>query len=121
MVENAPTWLRSKVVGHFDDALCREVIATVDYWRGSRTGLMVFSDVSGVDDYEVPARERISTWLRGSMHVFKEIHVLVNGRTIAWALKLVGMVSGANIIAHHSREAFEAAFERRVRGVALSG
>lgn len=115
IVESAPGWLRSQVVGNFDDDLCQEVIAAVDQWRGSRTGLVAFSDVSRVEDYDVGARERISSWLRESKSAFAEVHVLVNGRTIAWALKLVGMVSGANVIAYHSREAFLNAFERRVR------
>jgi hypothetical protein len=115
IVESTPGWLRSQVVGHFDDDLCREVITAVDQWRGSRIGLIAFSDISHVEDYDVAARERISSWLRGSKSAFAEVHVLVNGRTIAWALKLVGMVSGANVIPYHSREAFLKAFERRVR------
>lgn len=116
VVNRSPTVLRSKCSGRFDDALCAQVIATVDDWRGTRTGLTAFSDVSEIDDYDVTARAGISEWLRRLMGAFETVHILVKGRTIAWAIKIVGIVSGANIVAYHSLDAFEEAYQDFLKG-----
>ena len=104
------------MVGRFDEAACREVIAVVDNWRGSRIGLTVFSDVSGVEDYDVAARELVSDWLKRLGTTFDEVHILVSGRTIAWAIRIVSVVSRAEISSYHSKETFQAAFQSHVQG-----
>lgn len=112
--ESTPQWLRSQLIGHFDEAACSQVISVVDSWRGSRVGFTVFCDISAMNDYDVPARERISVWLRSLGSALERLHVLVDGRTIAWALKIVAVTSSANIEPYSSREQFDAAFDRHV-------
>jgi hypothetical protein len=114
IIDATPSWIRSKVTGRFDEAACRQVISAVDQWRGNRTGLICFSDVSAVDDYDVAARELVSTWLRDLGATFTQVHILVSGRAIAWAIRIVGVVSGAKIISYHSPAAFEEAFQRSI-------
>lgn len=114
MIDTSSTWIRSRVSGRFDETICREIITTVDSWRGNRVGLTVFSDVSAVDDYDVGARELVSSWLRRLGNAFDQVHILVSGRTIAWAVKIVAVVSGANIVPYHAPEAFERAFRSHI-------
>lgn len=113
--ESSLLWMRSQIIGHFDDAACEQVMTVVDGWRGQRVGYTVFCDISAMDDYDVPARERISVWLRSLGDSLERLHVLVDGRTIAWALKIVTVTSGARIEPYHSRAAYDAAFERHVQ------
>jgi hypothetical protein len=117
VVDSSPSFIRSKLTGRFDEALCTKVIAVVDELRGARAGVTIFSDVSEVEDYDVAARERVSVWLRELTPRFETVHVLVKGRTIAWALRIVGLVSRARIEAYHSSAGFQAAYERYLRDV----
>ncbi|HVH41271.1 MAG TPA: hypothetical protein VM925_02980 [Labilithrix sp.] len=110
----SPLCLRTRLAGRFDLALANEVMSTVDAWRGTRTGLETFHDCSLLEDYDVAARERVSAWSREHAAAFDAVHLLVHGRTIAWAIKLMVAVSGAKLVSYHSSAAFEAAFAERV-------
>lgn len=112
---SAGSVVRTRVSGYFDEALCDEFISVVDQARVDRAGLSAFHDVTGVDDYDVAARERVSEWARAHASAFEGIHVLVERRTIAWALKIVGIAGGVKIVAYHSLADFEAAYDQRVR------
>jgi hypothetical protein len=100
------------VTGHFDVELSAEFIALVDAWRAGRSGVHVFHDIRGVEDYDVEARERLTRWSRELGTVLESIHVLVERRTVAWGLHILSTVSGIKISSYHSAAAFEAAFER---------
>lgn len=111
---SSATWIRSQLTGEFDEEVCLEVIAAVDRWRDNRVGFTVFCDISAIEDYDVAARERISVWLRGLGNAIERCHVLVDGRLIAWALRIVAVTSRSNIVAYHSKAEFEAAFAHHV-------
>jgi hypothetical protein len=112
LVERGPTWLRVRVTGCFDDKLCAEFISAIDHWRGSRKGVTVFQDMSGTADYEVGARDRISRWAKEQVPYFSSVHVLVNQRTLAWAVDIIAMVSRLKLVTYHSADAFEAAYDQ---------
>lgn len=98
---------------------CAEAfVAAMDDWRGHRTGVTSFHDCSGLDDYDVEARERISAWSRAHSGAFDGVHLLVHGRTIAWGLQLLSTVSRANVTTYHSFDRFDSEFKRRVVVVA---
>jgi hypothetical protein len=109
LIDSSPTYIVTCITGYFDEPRSAQFIKLLDEWRGQRTGLHAFHDVSGAEDYDVAARERVSQWSRTCLHAFDGVHVLVQGRTVAWGLKIISMVSGRNIVSHHARDAFEAA------------
>lgn len=114
VTETAPMWMRTEIAGHFDEQVAHQVIDVVDRWRASRVGFTVFCDITGMSDYDVPARERIAVWLRTLSGALLCLHVLVDQRAIAWALKIVTVTSRAPISPYHSRTVFEAAFTKHV-------
>lgn len=116
VVERSPTLIRTRIAGRFDDSLCTEFITLIESWRGSRSGVVAFHDVRGVIDYDVAARERVSRWSRDNHAYFEGIHMLVEGRLVAWGLNIITTVSGAKITTYHEVDAFEAAYARHARG-----
>lgn len=112
IVERTPTALRTSLRGRFDDSLCNQYIAAVDDWRGSRRRVIGFHDATGISDYDVHARDKVSAWLRTAAPAFEGIHVLVGGIGPAWGLNVVAMVTGVKIIPYRSPDDFEAAWRQ---------
>lgn len=112
MHDRSPSALRTSLRGRFDDALCCEFIATVDEWRGARRRVIAFHDATGILDYDVLARDKVSAWLRSAGLSFDGIHVLVDRIGPAWGLNVVAMLTGAKIIPYRSREDFDAAWKQ---------
>lgn len=111
IVARTPTTLRTTLRGRFDERLCDQYIAALDDWRGSRRRVVSFSDCTGITDYDVTARDKVSAWLRTTGPAFDGIHVLVEQLGPAWGLNIVAMVTGMKIFPYRSRDEFEASWE----------
>lgn len=111
-IDRSSKYLRTRITGYFDGDCCAELIELIDGWRSGRSGVHIFHDCHGLEDYDVEARERISRWCRDQIAYFDGVHVLVERRTVAWGIQVISMVSGLKMSSYHSPSAFEEAFER---------
>jgi hypothetical protein len=105
----SPTYLRTRLVDRFDTGLAERFIGSLEDWMGNRSALRAFHDCSQLEDYDVEARERVTAWSRLHLRRFDAIHLLVQGRSIVWGLRVIAMVVGSKLVAHHDRAGFEAA------------
>jgi hypothetical protein len=105
----SPTYLRTRLVDRFDTGLAERFICSLEDGMGNRSSLRAFHDCSQLEDYDVEARERVTAWSRSHLGRFDTIHLLVQGRSIAWGLRVISMVVGSKLVAHHDRAGFEAA------------
>lgn len=112
-MHRSKAYLQTRIIGHFDTRLAEALIATLDAWLGTQHSAVAFHDCTQVDDYDVEARERITTWSRAHVDQFEVVHLFVEGRIIAWALRLISVAVGSKITTHHDRASFESAIARR--------
>lgn len=112
VVARSSTLIRTSINGYFDERVCNQFIELLDGWRGGRSGVSGFHDITGMDDYDIAARDKMSKYSRAQIPYFESVHMLVERRTVAWALDILIKVSGMRMTTYHSRAAFEAAYQR---------
>ena len=114
VVRRTPQYLRTRIVGHFDLAAARTLIAVLDDWSRNRKHLTAFHDCSGVVDYDVEAREVLMRWSRANVAGFDAVHLLVENPIIDLLLKVIGAIIPGTLISHRTRFSFEAANARHI-------
>ncbi|AKV02633.1 hypothetical protein AKJ09_09296 [Labilithrix luteola] len=113
VLHRSNAYLHTRIVGHFDMDLANVLIGTLEDWMGSQRGVVAFHDCVKLENYDVEARERITTWSRTRVDRFDGVHLLVEGRIIGWALRLVSVAIGGKLTTHYDRAAFEGVIARR--------
>jgi hypothetical protein len=105
-----PHLFASELGGHMDVAMAEYLLRDLEAWRSRGvTGLVAFHDLAEVTDYDSEARLRITPWSRQHRGQFRAVHVLVRSQAVAWGIRLLSALTDGLIVAHHQREAFEAA------------
>lgn len=102
--------LVTKMSGCLDLPLAERFLACLDAWvKLGGSGLLAFHDWQDVRDYESHARELLTPWSKANRPKFTNVHILVQGRALAWGIQIVNGLTGDVMTAHHTREEFEEA------------
>jgi hypothetical protein len=106
----SPRVLTSTVSGYLDRELGAQLVSRLDMWtRLGGTGLVAFHDCEGLADYASEARVAITQWSKAHRDRFREVHILVRSRAVAWGLKIINGLIGDVIIMHSDRTSFKTA------------
>lgn len=116
VMHRGPKLLRTRIAGHFSNAQAATLLDALEAWMGStKHGLVAFHDCRDATNFEPTARQKITAWSNAHIEEFAMVHILVGNRAVAWGIRMLTAILGAKIVAHHSAEAFEAAFQKVLR------
>jgi hypothetical protein len=113
VIHQSKRLLRTRVSGPIGMTEANKILDVLESWMGdTKDGLVAFHDGSAALAFEPGARQKITAWSNAHIEPFAGVHILVGNRATAWAIRVLVAILGAKVVAHHSMESFDAAFQK---------
>jgi hypothetical protein len=110
-------WVAPKVVytradGHWSEGLAGTFAGRLERLIWNETGVRLFTDLWQLEDYALPARDKVVEVIKAQRKRIDSIDVLVRSRVVALGAKAVALAVGGKVNIHARPPEFTSLLER---------